>query len=331
LQCGDTPGDGAYRQGGVFIGLTSAATLTDHNYTSCTVTSRGAAIMSGEYFSPPCFFTVTYMTAVDCTGSSIVFSGSYVVRCSLSNANIVNNAAQDYIGDSVSGSIMKGQTYGIELTEVIFQGNSGPDLGWGSGQLPDTDSKRFVLNGCFFDKEPDSTYYQISGAIFTVGSSTATFVVAALGPALCILPASPSATPTISQTATPFPTLSATFVHTGAFSLSSGQESTVRFSPSSPHSPTHRFSMSDRHELTLRFLQSSPHVQTGTFSLSQLPFLRSLSFSSSESCSNPESSTNRGLSVTDSFTVNFRFGIRHCGTAFVFRASIFFFPFPFWT
>jgi hypothetical protein len=85
------------------------------------------------------------------------------------------------------------------------------------------------------------------------------------------------------------------------------------------------------HESTLAFFQSSSIVQTASFSFSQSPFLCSLSFFSSESNLTSEWSSNHSFLVTDFFTTNFRFGIRHGGTAFVFRASIFFFPFPFWT
>jgi hypothetical protein len=220
------------------------------------------------------------MTAVGCAGMSIVYSGTPFVHCTLSNANFINNSAlSSYRG---AGAVVRVSILGFALTEVVFQGNSGHDIG-GVDEMPTADDNRFLLRDCYFDKTPLSSYIQ-SDAVYEVELSNPTIDVPANNPALCVLLASPAATaPPQTVTSTPSYRFSrsAQFRGTANFPVSPQIEFTGQLYPSSFFIPTDHFSLSPHDQVTEKFTQSSPLLPTVRFSSSDPPFPNSYEFNPS--------------------------------------------------
>jgi hypothetical protein len=128
-----------------------------------------------------------YLTAVRCTGFTIVFDGSATLpRKQVSLSNFVHNSAIPSASSASVAAILFSCVSGLQLSQVVFQGNSGEPL-WGNANVIDTSdpTNSFVLRGCFFDTAPSASAYSAGVATFTVTKWIPTITIVAPVTLLC--------------------------------------------------------------------------------------------------------------------------------------------------
>jgi hypothetical protein len=147
------------------------------NYTDDRVEYAGAAVDASAGLDGS--FSIYYMNAIRCTGACIVNHG-YEAMADLMYANFINNTALNFGAAQTAGAVVWAVISGMYLTEVVFLGNDGADLGQDSVGA----SYRNQLRKCFFDKIPSSSCYT-TGADFQITSLPVTVFLSPHDAHLC--------------------------------------------------------------------------------------------------------------------------------------------------